>query len=64
MKLEDELEVTLIVKSKDDTKKTVTFKCEVKNQQGKSVASGESVVIAPVDKIRVKKPELPSITID
>jgi len=64
VKLEDELEVTLIVKSKDDTKKTVTFKCEVKNQQGKSVASGESVVIAPVDKIRVKKPELPSITID
>ncbi len=63
VKVEDELEVILVVKSKDEVKKTVTFLCDVKNQKGKSVASGEAVVIAPTEKIRVKKPVLPKITI-
>ena len=63
VKVEDELEVTLIASSKDEEKKTVTFLCDVKNQLGKSVASGEAVVIAPTKKIKVKKPELPEIII-
>lgn len=64
VKIDDELEVILTAKSKDEVKKTVTFTCDVKNQMGKSVASGEAVVIAPTKKIRVAKPELPEITIN
>lgn len=63
VKLGDTLEVMLTVKDKNDKKKTVTFLCEVKNQNDKVVASGEAVVIAPTEKIKVERPRLPEISI-
>ncbi len=64
VKLGDILQVTLKAKSKNKEKKTVTFACQVKNQVNKTVISGEAVVIAPTEKIHVKRPRLPNIKID
>lgn len=63
VKLGDTLTVTLTAKEKNDDKKTVTFDCLVLNQDEKKVVLGEAKVIAPSEKIKLPRPQLPSITI-
>ncbi|TVO78713.1 MaoC/PaaZ C-terminal domain-containing protein [Sedimenticola selenatireducens] len=59
----DEITVTLTVTGKQDEKKHVSLDCKVVNQDGALVAKGDARVIAPDQKVRLERPELPSITI-
>ncbi|WP_428634552.1 MaoC/PaaZ C-terminal domain-containing protein [Sedimenticola sp.] len=60
----DEITVTLSVTGKlDDAKRHVTLDCQVHNQEGELVAKGDARVIAPEQKVRLEKPELPAIRI-
>lgn len=63
VKLGDVLTVTLTAKQKDDEKHTVIFDCNVVNQNQKSVLTGEAKVIAPNEKIIIKRPTLPVVSI-
>ena len=63
VKAGDELTATLTVTAKREDKKFVTLDCEIVNQQGKPVVSGEAVVLAPSDKTTIEIPELPAIAI-
>jgi acyl dehydratase len=63
IKLNDTLTVTLTVLRKDP-KYRVLLKCEVHNQDGKIVVTGEAKVIAPNEKQVLNKPRLPKITIE
>ena len=62
VKLSDTLTVTLTVIKKEE-KNRVVLDCDVKNQDGDQVVSGEAKVIAPTEKVSLEKPELPKITI-
>ena len=64
VKVGDELTAQLEVVEKREDKKFVTLDCSVSNQHGKVVASGTAEVIAPLDKIRIERPSLPSVQID
>lgn len=59
----DEITVTLTVTGKEDEKRRVSLDCQVVNQKGELVAKGDARVIAPDQKVRLEKPELPVITI-
>lgn len=48
--LNDTLTATVTVTSKDETKKWVTLDCQVTNQDGKVVVTGEAQVIPPTEK--------------
>lgn len=61
VRLGDTLTVIVSVKAKDELRKLVTFDCHIKNQQDELVVSGEAKVIAPVNKIRQPKIQLPQI---
>ena len=61
--LGDRLKIVVEVASKNDRKKGVEFKCTVTNQDGKPVVSGTADVLAPTEKTKMKRPELPEITI-
>lgn len=63
VKLGDTLTVKLIVKEKMERQR-VCFDCEVRNQDGDLVVSGESMVIAPSEKVTLASPTLPRIQID
>ncbi|MEJ1381018.1 MAG: MaoC/PaaZ C-terminal domain-containing protein [Candidatus Sedimenticola sp. (ex Thyasira tokunagai)] len=63
VRLGDRLTVTLKVKEKRDDKQIVTIDCKVKNQDGRLVVDGEASVIAPKERVRVERPQLPEITI-
>ncbi len=62
VKIDDTLTVTLTVARKEP-KNRVLLQCEVKNQKGQLVVSGEARVIAPTEKVSLPKPRLPQITI-
>ncbi|MCW8906705.1 MAG: MaoC/PaaZ C-terminal domain-containing protein [Sedimenticola sp.] len=60
----DEITVQLTVSAKlDDAKRHVALDCQVHNQEGVLVAGGDARVLAPAEKVRLEKPELPMITI-
>lgn len=59
----DTLTATLTVKSKDDEKKWVTLACEVTNQDGKAVVTGEAQVIAPSEKISREAIKIDDLTL-
>jgi 3-hydroxybutyryl-CoA dehydratase len=63
VKVGDTLTVTLTVKEKGDRNR-VTFKCEVVNHNNELVVEGESVVVAPTEKVTLERPTLPRIQID
>lgn len=63
VKINETLTVTLTAKSKNPEKQTIIFDCLVKNQDDKTVVSGDAEVIAPRDKVFLDKPILPEITI-
>lgn len=60
----DEITVQLTVTAKlDDEKRYVALDCQVVNQDGVLVAKGDARVLAPAEKVRLEKPELPVIRV-
>jgi acyl dehydratase len=63
VQLGDTLTVKLTVKEKLEHHRVV-FICEVQNQQGDDVVSGEALVIAPSEKISLEQATLPKVNIN
>jgi len=63
VKLGDTLTVKLSVHEKLERNRII-FNCEVSNQDGEMVVSGEAKVIAPTEKISMEEPTLPRIKIE
>ncbi|MCR8915863.1 3-hydroxybutyryl-CoA dehydratase [Marinobacter panjinensis] len=63
VKVDDTLTVNLKVLSKG-RRNRVTLACDVRNQNGEKVVTGEAKVIAPTQKVSLSKPRLPKITIE
>ena len=57
----DELTITLTVKEKRTDKPFVTIDCLVINQEGKTVATGEAIVMAPEIKVSIAMPATPVV---
>jgi acyl dehydratase len=64
VKVGDELTANLEVTAKRDDKRFVTLACEIVNQHGKAVVTGEAVIMAPAEKQQVQEPSLPRITVE
>lgn len=62
VKLGDTLTITLTVLSKESGNR-VLLACNVRNQHGDQVVVGEAKVIAPTDKVSLRKASLPKISI-
>jgi acyl dehydratase len=60
--VDDELTANMTVTAKRDDKHFVTLDCEVVNQDGKAVVSGEAVIMAPTEKMTVETPALPAFS--
>jgi phosphate acetyltransferase len=63
MRIGDELRITVTVTAKDDVKKHALLDCEIKNQTGALVLTGVATVIAPVEKVRRPRTELPQLSL-
>lgn len=63
VKLGDTLTVKLTVGEKQERNRVI-FNCEVSNQDGEMVVSGEAKVIAPTEKVSMEEPTLPRIKIE
>lgn len=63
VRIGDTLTVKLTVAEKGERNR-VTFQCEVTNQDNELVVEGESIVVAPTDKVTLEKPTLPRIQIE
>ncbi|MDP3131624.1 MAG: bifunctional enoyl-CoA hydratase/phosphate acetyltransferase [Burkholderiaceae bacterium] len=61
VRIGDTLAVMATVVSKDDAKKRVELDCLVTNQKGDRVLHGTARVLAPTQKVRLPKPNLPEI---
>jgi phosphate acetyltransferase len=61
VRIGDTLAVMATVVSKDDEKKRVELDCLVTNQKGERVLHGTARVLAPTQKVRLPKPNLPQI---
>ena len=59
VKIGDRITAHLEVTAKQGDKKIITLACEVCNQDGKVVASGEAQVLASREKLLIDRPELP-----
>lgn len=57
----EKVAVTVTVKEKRDAKHVVLFDCLCHNALGEVVVSGTAVVIAPTQKIRLARPDLPEV---
>lgn len=62
VRLDDTLTVTATVVSKE-RRNRVLIDCVVVNQANEIVVTGQAKVIAPTEKLRLDRPELPTITI-
>jgi phosphate acetyltransferase len=63
VRIGDELRITATVMAKDDVKKHVLLNCEIKNQTGAVVLTGVATVIAPSEKVRRPRPQLPQLNL-
>ena len=63
VRIGDEITVTLTVQSKHETKPIVVFECICQNSNGEVVVKGTAKVLAPTQKIKVDRPQLPSVEI-
>lgn len=61
VRLGDTVHVRLSVREKRSDKPVVTLDCECRNDLGEMLVSGTSVVLAPTEKVRRKKTELPEV---
>ena len=59
VKLGDRITVHLEITKKNDAKKVITLDCKVRNQDDKTVATGEAQVMAPRDKFTMERPSPP-----
>ena len=59
VRIGDEVTAHLEITEKREGKGIVKLACEVVNQDGKVVVSGEATVLAPGEKIIMERPELP-----
>ncbi len=59
--LGDVVTIIITVSDKNVEKKTVSFNCKGTNQKGESIIEGSATVLAPVQKLRVPKTELPQV---
>ncbi|MBJ7312258.1 bifunctional enoyl-CoA hydratase/phosphate acetyltransferase [Rugamonas sp. CCM 8940] len=59
VRIGDTLRITATVLTKEDLKKHVTLDCEIKNQTGALVLAGVATVIAPTEKVRRPRTQLP-----
>jgi len=59
VKIGDRITAHLEVTAKRDDKKIITLACEVSNQHGKVVASGEAQVLASRERLIIDRPPLP-----
>jgi len=59
VKIGDRISVHLEVTAKRDDKKIVTLACEVTNQEGKAVVTGEAQVMPAREKLIIDRPRLP-----
>ena len=59
VRIGDEVTAHLEITEKREGKGIVKLACEVVNQDGKVVVSGEATVLAPREKIIMERPELP-----
>ncbi|MEO5338129.1 MAG: bifunctional enoyl-CoA hydratase/phosphate acetyltransferase [Magnetospirillum sp. WYHS-4] len=57
----DTVTVTATVVERDDDKKRLVLDCTCVNQDGKPVIEGQATVIAPTEKVRRPRPELPEV---
>ena len=55
----DRLTARLEVTGKRDDKKIITLACEVSNQEGKIVASGDAQVMPSRERLQIERPALP-----
>lgn len=62
--LGDTITVTVTAREKDKTKNRITFDCTCVNQDGKVVIDGDALVIAPTEKIKRSRIELPDVKLE
>jgi acyl dehydratase len=63
VRIGDTLTVTLTVKEKQERHR-VLIDCKVVNQNSEDIVFGESLIVAPVDKVSMHEPTLPRIEIE
>ncbi len=63
VKIGDQIRVELEVVEKADRRKTITLQCKAYNQDQKLVLTGNSVVMAPAEKLSLHSPPLPQVSI-
>ncbi len=63
VKLGDTLTVVVRATAKDSAKRAVTFQCSVSNQRQEPVLTGEAIVLAPSQKVRLEKIHAPHIKV-
>lgn len=61
--LGDEVTVGVSVKSKRDDKPVVVFDCICLNEKGEVLVEGTATVLAPTEKIRIPRPDIPWVDI-
>lgn len=61
--LGDEVTVRVSVKSKRDDKPVVVFDCICLNEKGEVLLEGTATVLAPTEKIRIPRPDIPWVDI-
>jgi acyl dehydratase len=61
--LGDTLKIELEVISKNERKKSIEMQCTVVNQDGKAVVKGIADVLAPTEKQKIERPQLPEISL-
>lgn len=64
LRIGDTVTITLIVSNKQSAKPIVSFDCKGVNQRGEIIIDGLATVLAPTEKIRVDRTNLPSIEIN
>lgn len=60
----DVLSGELKIAEKKRLKNIVIIECFIKNQEGKTVFSGTTTVMAPSEKLKLPKPKLPKVTVN
>ncbi|PVZ69553.1 MaoC/PaaZ C-terminal domain-containing protein [Pelagibaculum spongiae] len=64
VKIGDSLTAKATVKTIDAEKNRVVIDCQVTNQLGKPVITGEALVMAPLEKVVIEAPKVPQIQIE
>ncbi len=63
VRIGDTLTASVTVKEKNERRKFVVIDCQVRNQHGKVVVSGDAKVMPPANSAEVEAPQLPDIQV-